>query len=135
MIPWRSIVVATPLLFPLIPLWVGLGSFAGALMVGAFVFVFALPLAAIIFIERERPPRLANRLAGLARTLASASVVIAVFAGWTGGGGLGHALSQAWMHMEYAQAAGIFWEIVAITLLVDILLGVVQSMLPSFDGQ
>jgi hypothetical protein len=134
-VPWRTIAVTLPLLFPLIPFWTGLGSFAGALMVGAFVFVFALPLTVIICIEQNHPSLLVGRLAALARSLATASVIIGVFAGWAGGGGLGHALSQAWLHLEYAQAAGIFWEIVAITLLVDILLGVVQSMLRSFDGQ
>jgi hypothetical protein len=102
-------------------------------MVGVFVFAFALPLATIVMIEHNNPPPLAAKLAALARTLATAAVIVAVFAGWAGGGGLGYALSQAWSQMEYVQAARRFGEIAALAILVDLLLGSVQVGMRSID--
>ncbi len=133
-IPWRCIAVTAPLLYPLVPIRTGLGLFAGVTMVGAFVFVFALFLTTIIFIEQKNPSPMLKRLASLARTLATASVIIAVFGGWVGGGGLGHALGQAWLSFDHVQATRIFLEIATITLLVDIMLGVVQLFLRSIDA-
>ncbi|MBN1146662.1 MAG: hypothetical protein JXA78_05365, partial [Anaerolineales bacterium] len=129
LIPWRTIVVILPLLFPLIPIWIGLGPLVGATMVGVFVFAFALPLSAIIVIEDNHPSPRINQLAALARTLATASIIVGCLAGLAGGGGLGSSLTRAWQSQEFSQVIRIFWEIVSITLIVDVLLGVLQYLL------
>jgi hypothetical protein len=74
---------------------VGLGIVAGAVMVGLFVLLFALPFTVVALLEQWYPSPLAVRLIAGARTLATASVAVAaVGPPGVGGGGTGDLIFQ-----------------------------------------
>ncbi len=88
--PWRTIIMISLLLVysPLIVVWVGLGSTATLQMVGFFVFLLALPIAAGILFEKWYPTSVVVRMAAVARILSTSSIVITVTAGIYSTGGL-----------------------------------------------
>jgi ABC-type nitrate/sulfonate/bicarbonate transport system permease component len=130
--PWRTIIMALLLIVysPLIVVWVGLGSRAAFLTVGVIVFLLALAVDTGIFLENIYPTSLAVRLVATARTLATSSIIITIFASVFGAGsGIGQLLIQ---HLNLLDSSFLFstWLIVvAMTLLVDLLLGIPQLLL------
>lgn len=129
--PWRTIIMASLLLVysPLIVVWVGLGSTATLLIVGFFVFLLALPIATGILIEKWYPTCIVVRLAAAARTLATSSIVITVAAGIYSAGGLGPIMIEHMRLLEYSSLFSTWLIVAVITLMVDLLLGILQLLL------
>jgi ABC-type proline/glycine betaine transport system permease subunit len=131
LLPWRTVVMTLPLLFPLIPALIGLGVVAGATMVGFFVFVFALPFIAGTVLEHWYPSTPNVRLVGGIRTLAVASVIVAtltpVVAG-SGGAGV-FIFREGYQSLDYARMLRGFAMVVLLSLIGDLLLGALQFLL------
>jgi len=129
--PWRTIIMALLLVVysPLIFVWVGLGSTATFLVVSFFVFLLAMPITTGILIEKWYPTSIVVRLAAAARTLATSSIVITVTAGIYSTGGLGPIMIEHMRLLEYSSVFSTWLIVVAITLMVDMLLGVLQLLL------
>ncbi len=129
LLPWRTVSVTLPLLSPLVVIPVGLGIVAGAVMVGLFVFLFALPFTMAILLEQWYPSPLAVRLIAGAKTLATASVAVAaVGPPMAGGGGAGVLIFQGMRFLDYAQVLRGFSIVVFLALTIDVLLGVLQLL-------
>jgi hypothetical protein len=125
LLPWRTIVISLPLLSPFLPVLIGLGTIAGIVMIGLFVFVLALMLTITTMLNYWYSPPLKTRLLGRARSLAVASPVMAVSAYWIGGGGLGGLIWQvAQLRFDYSALLAV----VLLALLFDIVMGVIQMI-------
>jgi ABC-type nitrate/sulfonate/bicarbonate transport system permease component len=124
--PWRTIIMVSLLLVysPLIVVWVGLGSTATLLIVGFFVFLLALPITTGILIEKWCPSSIAVRLAAAVRTLATSSIVLTVTTGIYSTGGLGPIMIEQLDMLEYSSVFSTLLIVAAITLMVDMLLGI-----------
>jgi hypothetical protein len=130
LLPWRTVSVTLPLLSPLVVIPVGLGIVAGAVMVGLFVLLFALPFTMAILLEQWYPSPLVVRFIARARTLATASVAVAAIGPpMAGGGGAGVLIFQQGMRLlDYAQMFRGFSTVVFLALTIDVLLGVLQLL-------
>jgi hypothetical protein len=130
LLPWRTVSVTLPLLSPLVVIPVGLGIVAGAVMVGLFVLLFALPFTMAILLEQWYPSPLVVRFIARARTLATASVAVAAIGPpMAGGGGAGVLIFQQGMRLlDYAQMFRGFSTVVFLALMIDVLLGVLQLL-------
>ena len=130
LLPWRTAVMALPLLSPLIPVLIGLGVIAGATAVGFLVSVFALPFIAGIVLEHWYPSTPDVRLAGGIRTLAVASVIVAtLMPPVVGSGGAGVLIREGYQSLDYARTFGGLAIVVLLSLIVDLLLGALQFLL------
>lgn len=129
--PWRTIIMTSLLLVysPFMVAWVGLGNTATLLMVGFFVFLLALPTATGILFEKWYPTSIVVRLVAAARTLATSSIGIAVTAGIYSTGGLGPIMIEHMRLLEYSSVFSTLFIVAAITLMVDMLLGIPQLFL------
>jgi len=134
LLPWRTIVVTLPLLSPFVTILVGLGRVAGAVMVGLFVFLFALPFTVVALLEQWYPSPLVVRLIAGARTLATASVAVAaVGPPLAGSGGAGVLIfQQGMLLLDYPQMLKGFGIVVLLALMIDILLGILQLLFSRF---
>jgi hypothetical protein len=129
LLPWRTAAVALPLLSPLVAIPAGLGIVTGAVMVGLFVFLFALPFTVITLLEQWYPSPLVVRFIARARTLGTASVAVAaVGPPVAGGGGAGVLIFGGMRLLDYAQMLRGFSIVVFLALTSDILLGVLQLL-------
>lgn len=129
LLPWRTVAITLPLLSPLVVVFVGLGTMAGAVMVGLFVFLFALPLTVVTLLEQWYPSPLVVRLVAGARTLATASVAVAaVGPPVAGSGGAGVLIFQGMRLLDYPRMLRGFWVVVLLALMIDVLLGALQLL-------
>ncbi|MBU0495618.1 MAG: hypothetical protein KKA73_23885 [Chloroflexi bacterium] len=131
LVPWRTIVMAflpLPLLTVVMVYFLGIGPQAGAATVRLFAFLLAWPLTIGVFLAHWSPPPPAVRLVAEARTLAAASVVVAVIAGMFGGGGVGFRLFQYMQFLQWSRAFTVWLTLVALALVMDVLLGIVQMI-------
>ena len=130
LLPWRTVSVTLPLLSPSVAIPVGLGIVAGAVMVGLFVLLFALPFTVVILLEQWYPSPLVVRFIARARTLATASVAVAaVGPPLVGSGGAGVLIFQQGMRLlDYPQMLRGFSIVVFLALMIDILLGILQLL-------
>jgi len=129
LLPWRTVSVTLPLLSPLVVIPVGLGIVAGAVMVGLFVSLFALPFTVVILLEQWYPSPPVVRLIAGARMLATASVAVAaVGPPGVGGGGAGVLIFGGMRLLDYAQMLRGFSIVVFLALTIDVLLGVLQLL-------
>jgi len=127
LLPWRTVAMTLPLLSPLVVLRVGLGIVAGAVMVGLFVFLLALPFTITTLFEHWYPSPLVARLIAVARTLAVASMAVAaVGPPGAGSGGAGVLIFEGMRLLDYAQMLRGFAIVVLLALVVDVLLGALQ---------
>lgn len=127
LLPWRTVAVTLPLLSPFVPVFVGLGMVAGAVIVGLFVFLFALPFTVVALLEHWYPSPLVVRLIAGARTLATASIAVAAASTMVAGsGGAGVLMFQGMRLLDYPQMVRGFSIVVLLALIVDILLGTLQ---------
>ena len=130
LLPWRTVVMTLPLLFPLIPALTGLGVVAGATMVGFFVFVFALPFIAGTVLGRWYPSTPNVRLVGGIRTLAVASVIVATLTPVVAGsGGAGVLIREGYQSLDYARMLRGLAVVIVLSLIGDLLLGALQFLL------
>jgi ABC-type proline/glycine betaine transport system permease subunit len=131
LLPWRTVAVTLPLLSPLVVIPIGLGPTAGAIIVGLFVFLFALPSTAVALLEQWYPSPLVARLIAIARTLAVASVTVAAIGPpMVGGGGAGVLIFQQGMRLlDYPQMLRGFSAVVILALVADLVLGTLQLLL------
>jgi ABC-type proline/glycine betaine transport system permease subunit len=130
LLPWRTVALTLLLLFPFIPVHIGLGTVAGAIMVALFVFAFDLPLTAITALEHWYPSLPVIRLIGGIRTLAVASVTVATLAPLiAGSGGGGAIIVQGWRSPNYLQVFRGFVVVVLLSLVTDLVLGTLQFLL------
>lgn len=131
LLPWRTVAVTLPLLSPLVVIAVGLGPTAGAIIVGLFVFVFALPFTVVTLLEQWYLASLVVRLIARARTLATASVAVAAIGPpMAGGGGAGVLIFQQGMRLlDYPQMLRGFSVVVIVALVADLVLGALQLLL------
>jgi ABC-type nitrate/sulfonate/bicarbonate transport system permease component len=109
---------------PLIVGWVGLGSTATLLIVGFFVFLLALPIATGILFEKGDPTSIVVRMAAAVCTLATSSIIITVTVGTYSTGGLGPIMIEQMQLLEYSSVFSTLLIVAAITLMVDMLLGI-----------
>lgn len=130
LLPWRTVAVTLPLLSPYyVVILVGLGAVAGMVMVGLFVFLFALPFTVVILLEHWYPSPLVVRFIARARTLATASVAAAaVGSSVAGSGGAGVVIFEGMRLLDYAQMLRGFSILVFLALTSDVLLGVLESL-------
>jgi ABC-type proline/glycine betaine transport system permease subunit len=129
LLPWRTVVVTLPLLSPYVVTLVGLGLAAGAVMVGLFVFLVALPLTVVTLLEQWYPSPLVLRFIARIRTLATASVAVAaVGPPVAGGGGAGVLIFEGMRLLDHAQMLRGFSIVVLLALMIDILLGILQLL-------
>lgn len=129
LLPWRTVAVTLPLLSPWVAVLVGLGRVGGAVMIGLFVFLFALPFTVVTLLEQWYPSLFVVRLIARARTLATASVsVAAVVPLVQGSGGAGVLIFQGMRLLDHAQMLRGFSIVVLLALMVDVLLGALQLL-------
>ena len=127
LLPWRTVAVTLPLLSPLVVVLVAMGALAGVMMVGLFVFLFALPFTVVALLEQWYPSSLVVRLIARARTLATASVAVAAIGPpWVGSGSAGVLIFQGMRLLDYAQMLRGFYIVVLLALMIDVLLGALQ---------
>jgi ABC-type nitrate/sulfonate/bicarbonate transport system permease component len=127
LVPWRTVAVTLPLLSPLIVIYIGLGTVTGAVMVGLFVFLFALPSTVVTLLEHWCPSPLVVRFIARARTLAAASVAVAAIGPpLVGSGGAGVLIFEGMRLLDYAQMLRGFAIVVLLSLMIDVLLGALQ---------
>jgi ABC-type proline/glycine betaine transport system permease subunit len=131
LLPWRSVAVtlaSVALLSPAIAILVGIGRVAGMISVGLFVFVFALPFTVNNLLEHWHSSPLAVRLISGARTLATASVAVAVLGAFSGSGGAGVLIFGGITHLDKTQTLKGFSIVALISLIIDVLLGALQMI-------
>jgi len=127
LLPWRTAAMTLLLLSPLVVVFVGLGIVAGAVMVGLFVFLLALPSTVTTLFEHWYPSPLVVRLIVRARTLAVASVVVAAVGPlMVGSGGAGVLIFERMRLLDYAEMLRGFAIVVLLALVMDVLLGALQ---------
>lgn len=130
--PWRTIIMALLLIVysPMIVVWVGLGSRAAFLTVGVIIFLLASAVVTGIFLEKDYPTSIAVRLVATARTLATSSFIITIFASVFGAGsGIGQLLIRHLNLLDFSFLFSTWLIVVAMTLVVDLLLGIPQLLL------
>jgi hypothetical protein len=125
LLPWRTIVMALPLLSPFVPVWIGLGTIAGIFMDGLFVFVLAFLFTITTVLNYWFSPSLNTRILAGTRSLAVASPVMAVSAYWIGGGGLGGLIWQIVQQRFDYQA---LLAVLLLAFLFDIAIGLIQML-------
>lgn len=130
LLPWRTVAVTLALvvlLSPAIATLVGLGRGAGMISVGLFVFVFALPFTVGSLLEPWHPSALVVRLISGSRTLATASVAVAVVTDLSSGsGGVGSLIFGGITRLDKSQTLKGFFMVAFMALIIDVLLGVLQ---------
>jgi ABC-type proline/glycine betaine transport system permease subunit len=131
LLPWRTIVMTLPLLFPFIPILIGLGVFAGATVVGFFVVILAWPFITSTVLECWYPSKPDVRLVGGIRTLAVASVIVAALAPLvTGSGGAGVLIfREGYQSHDLARMLRGLGVVVLLSLISDLFLGALQFLL------
>ncbi len=137
LLPWRTFAVTVPLLSPLIPVVLGLGTLAGATMVALFVLLVALPFTASTLVEHWYPSPLAVHLIGGFRSLAAASVAVGTWIPMVAGsGGAGVLIfREGWQLLDYSLMLQGLCLTALLALLADVLLGAVQCLLGRASGQ
>jgi len=131
LLPWRTVAVtwaSVALLSPVIAILVGLGIVAGMTSVGLFVFVFILPFTVGCLLEHWHPSPLVVRLISGSRTLATASVAVAIMGAYTGSGGVGSLIFGGITRSDKAQMIKGFFIVAFMALIIDVLLGVLQMV-------
>jgi len=136
MLPWRTLVMGLLMVAwsPFIVVFLGLGAIAGGAMVGAWVFLLALAFTAATLIEHWHPSPLSVQLIAGARTLAVASGMIAIGVGVIGGGGIGHLILEGVRLLQYDLMWRGLLTVIALALVLDLLLGVVQAFALNLAG-
>lgn len=130
LLPWRTVAVTLPLLSPVVPVFVGLGMVAGGVMVGLFVFLFALPFTVVTLLDHWYASPVLMRLIGGARTLATGSVAVAAVTTVVGGGGgAGWLIFEGMQLLDYPAMLRGFSIVFLLALMSDILLGALQLLL------
>ena len=94
--PWRTVVMGFLVVVwtPFIVARLGLGPTAGGVMVGLSVLLLGFSVIGGMLVEHWHPAPLAVRLIGGGRTLVTGAAVLAVGAGFVGGGGIGFVVMQ-----------------------------------------
>ncbi len=136
LIPWRTAVMGLLILTwtPNIVVRFGLGTIAGMVSTGLFIFLLSLPLTVTVLIEHWYPSLPAVRLVAGFRTLATASFVIAAGAGLFGGGGIGGFITQATNPLQSDLLLQAWLVVVVLILLADVLLGMAQMIVSNSTG-
>jgi hypothetical protein len=131
LLPWRTFAVAVPLLSPLIPVVLGLGTLAGATMVALFVLLVSLPFTASTLLEHWYPSPLGVRLISGFRSLAAASVAVGTWIPMVAGsGGAGVLIfREGWQLLDYSLVLRGLCVVALLALVADVLLGVLQCLL------
>lgn len=130
LLPWRTLVMGllmatwSPFLVGLL----GIGPITGSVMVAGSVCLLAMAFTASTLVENWHPSPLGVHLVAGARTLATASGLIAAGVGLLGGGGLGYTILEATRLEQY----GTMWKgllvVLALALVLDLGLGVAQMI-------
>ena len=130
LLPWRTLVMGCLMATwsPFLVTLLGLGPITGAIMVGASVCLLTMAFTTSTLVETWHPSPLGVHLIAGARTLAVASGLIAVGLGLLGGGGLGYGILEAARLEQY----NVMWKgllaVLALALVLDLGLGVVQMI-------
>ncbi len=131
LLPWRTVAVTLPLLSAFVPAVLGLGMITGMAIVGLFVFSFAFPFTVATLLDRWHPSTLLSHLIAGARTLGTASVVVAAATAMVGGGGGAGAGAMIFYGMsipEHGELLVGLSIVVLLALMVDVLLGGLQLL-------
>jgi hypothetical protein len=130
LLPWRTVALTLALLSIFVPILVGLGTMAGATIVGLLAFLLALPFTVVTLLEHWYPAGLGVRLIAGVRTLGTASVAVAAAtATVTGSGGAGALIFQGMRTLDSYQLLGGLSIVVLLALIIDVLLGGLQLVL------
>lgn len=128
-VPWRTIAVTLPLLSAFVPAVLGLGMVTGMAIVGLFVFSFSFPFTVATLLDHWNPSMLLSHLIGGARTLGTASVVVAAATAVVGrGGGAGAMIFYGMSIPEHGELRVGLSIVVLLALMVDVLLGGLQLL-------
>jgi len=128
LLPWRTVVMGLLVVVwtPFIVARLGLGPTAGGVMVGLSVLLLGSSVTGWMLVEHWHPAPLAVRLIGAGRTLMTGAVVLAVGAGFVGGGGIGFMVIQYFRLFKYGMAWTWIGAVVGLLLLLDLVFGVPQ---------
>jgi len=132
LIPWRTMILITMLIVfsPLMVIWVGLGNIATFLMVTSFIFLLALPIATNIFLDNWSSLSKPIQITSTVRSLATFSIVLTIWVSiYSFGGGLGSIMLKHMRVLEFNLWLTTWLVVGAITLVVDILLGILQLLI------
>lgn len=127
--PWRTLILISLVIVfsPVFVVWVGLGNSATFLMTTSFIFLLSLPVATNIFLNNRCSLPTAVYLISAIRTLATSSIVIAIWVSiYSGGGGLGPLMLKQMRLLEFDLWLSNWLVVAAISFVVDILLGIFQ---------
>ena len=133
--PWRTLILVLVVIVfsPMLVVRVGLGNSASFLMTTSFIFLLSLPMAASIFLNNKSFRSTTTHMISSIRTLATSSIIITIWVSvYSGGGGLGFLMHQYMQLLEFNLWLSNWLVIAAITLVVDMLLGILQ--LSSFES-
>ena len=95
-------------------------------MVGLSVLLLGSSVTGWMLVEHWHPSPLAVRLTGAGRTLVTGAVVLAVGAGFVGGGGIGFMVIQHTRLLDYGMVWTWIGAVVGLLLLLDLVFGVPQ---------
>jgi len=128
--PWRTIVMGLLAVVwtPFIVARLGFGPTAGGVMVGLSVLLLGLVSIGGVLIEYWHPSPLIVRLIGVVRTLLTGAVVLAVGAGFVGGGGVGLVMIKGIRIFEYGMVWAGVGAVVGLLLIFDLVFGVPQAI-------
>ena len=130
LLPWRTAALTLAFLSIFVPTLVGLGTMAGATIVGLLVFLLAFLFTVITLLEHWYPAGIGVRLIAGIRTLGAASVAMAAATTTaTGSGGAGALIFQGMRTLDSYQLLGGLSIVVLLALNIDVLLGGVQLLL------
>ena len=125
-IPWRSVIVVLPYLAFFAPVYFGLGLMTGSYIVGIYVFILSIPFTAVTFLNHWFPFPLRIRVISLARIIAVGAISIAAATGIIGGFVAGSQMVESFRILNYAGFFTVFFMVLGIALLIDLLFGAVQ---------
>ena len=95
-------------------------------MVGLSVLLLGFSVIGGMLVEHWHPAPLAVRLIGRGRTLLTGAVVLALGAGFVGGGGIGFVVMQGIRLLEYGMAWTGIGAVVGLLLILDLVFGIPQ---------
>jgi len=127
--PWRTLILILLVIVfsPIFVIWIGLGNSTSFLMTTSFIFLLSLPMATSIFLNKWSSLSTTTHMISSIRTLATSSIVIAIWVSiYSGGGGLGSLMLKHMQLLEFNLWLSNWLVVVVITLVVDILLGILQ---------
>ncbi len=129
LIPWRSVLVMLPFLSFFMPRYVGMSAATGMMAVGSFALLVSIFLTANTFLSSWFPLPLKIRLLALLRIFSVAAIGVVTASGMIGGFAASMGMLQGLKDIQYTQFYDVFMLVFVVSLLIDVLIGVIQHIL------